>query len=103
VPILVIRGDNVMEVSLEEVNVLASIVVSVLFDKSKEPERFTQLLNALALSELNDIGAKVSTPVPLQSLKALSLISVILEEKDAMSLLQRLNAFAPIDVRFWVL
>jgi len=66
VPILVIRGDNVMEVSLEEVNVLASIVVSVLFDKSKEPERFTQLLNALPASVLNDIGAKVSIPEPLQ-------------------------------------
>ena len=81
----------------------AGIAVIELLEKSMLPERFTQPPNAPFASVLNDIGAKVSTPVPLQFWKALAPILVILEEKDAMSLLQRLNAFAPIDVRFWVL
>jgi len=102
---VVMEGGIVKEDSrLEPVNVPLKIVVSVLLrDKSKEPERFAQPLYALSPRPLNDIGAKVSTPVPEQSLKALSPILVILEGKDATSLLQRLNAFAPIDVRFWVL
>ena len=75
----------------------------LLRDKSKEPERFAQALNAVAPSVVNDIGAKVSTPVPLQVAKALTSIDVRLEEKDATSLRQKENAFSPIDVRFWVL
>ena len=101
---VVMEGDNVKETRLEPVNVSAAIVVSVLLrDKSKEPDRFVQPLNALRPSPLNDIGAKVSTPVPEQSLKAPLPIDVILEEKDATSLRQRLNEDVPIDVRFWVL
>jgi hypothetical protein len=101
---VVMEGDNVMEDSLELVNVPFKIVVSVLLrDKSKEPERFVQILNALVPSELNDIGAKVSNPEPLQSWKALSPILVILEEKDATRLRDLANALGPIDVRFWVL
>ena len=100
----VMEGGIVKEDSLEPVNVPGAIVDSVLLrDKSKEPERFVQPLHALVPSELNDIGAKVSTPVPLQSWKALSPILVILEEKDAVSLLHLANALWPIDVRFWVL
>jgi hypothetical protein len=103
VPIFVMRGDNVMEVRLEDLNVLSAIAVIELLDKSILPERFIQVLNAEEPKVFNDIGAKVSTPVPEQFWKALSPILVILEEKDATSLWQRLNAFAPIDVRFWVL
>jgi len=100
----VMEGGIVMEDSLELVNVPGAIVNSVLLrDKSKEPERFVQILNALVPSELNDIGAKVSNPEPLQSWKALSPILVILEEKDATRLRDLANALGPIDVRFWVL
>jgi hypothetical protein len=102
---VVMEGDIVMEDSrLEPVNVPGAIVVSVLLrDKSKEPDRFVQPLNALVPRERNDIGANVRIPVPLQFWKAFILISVILEEKEATRRLQRLNAFGPIDVRFWVL
>ena len=74
-----------------------------LLEKSITPERFPQLANASGPSAVNDIGAKVSTPVPLQVAKALTSIDVRLEEKDATSLRQKENAFSPIDVRFWVL
>jgi hypothetical protein len=87
-PIFVMRGDNVMEDSLEALNVLFETAVIELLDKSMLPERFTQVLNALAPSVLNDIGANVSTPVPLQFWKTLSPIDVILEGKDATSLWQ---------------
>ena len=101
---VVMEGDIVKEDSLDPLNVPGRIVVSVLLrDKSKEPERFVQELNARVPSVLNDIGAKVSTPVPLQFWKARASITVIPEEKDATSLLQFTNASKPIDVRFWVL
>ena len=91
------EGDNVMEDSLEPVNVSFGICVSVLLrDKSKEPDKFTQVVNALAPRERNDIGAKVSTPEPLQFWKAEALISVILEGKDATTLWQFRNAESPI-------
>ena len=94
---VVMEGDNVMEDSLEPVNVSAAIAVSVLLrDKSKEPERFAQPLNALVPREPNDIGAKVSNPEPEQSLNAEALISVILEGKDATTLWQPWNAESPI-------
>ena len=62
------------------------IVVIELLEKSMLPERFTQPFHALAPSERNDIGEKVSTPVPEQFRKAFALISVILEGKDDTSL-----------------
>ena len=84
---VVMEGDNVKETRLEPVNVSAAIVASMLLrDKSKEPERFAQPLNALIPRERNDIGAKVSTPVPEQFRKAFALISVILGGKDDTSL-----------------
>ena len=61
---VVMEGDNVKENSLALVNVSFIIVVSVLLrDKSKEPERFAQPLNARLPRVRNDIGAKVSNPV----------------------------------------
>ena len=74
-----------------------------LLEKSITPERFPQLANASGPSAVNDIGAKVSTPVPLQEPKLFKPIDLRLEEKDATSLWQLLNANVPIDVRFWVL
>jgi hypothetical protein len=62
VPILVIRGDNVMEDSLEEVNVLSRIPESVLFDKSKEPE-ILQLLNADVPKNCKFSGGNTNPPL----------------------------------------
>ena len=101
---VVMEGGIVMEDSLEPVNVPGRIVVSVLLrDKSKEPE-ILQLLNAFAPRESKRKGENTN-PVPRvpQFWKAFILISVILEEKEATRRLQPLNAFGPIDVRFWVL
>jgi len=99
-----IEGDIVKEDRLEPVNVPPAIVDSVLLrNKSKEPERFTQPFNALSPSVLNDIGAKVSTPVPLQFWNAFAPILVILEEKEAFRRMQPFNAYIPIDVKFCVL
>ncbi len=81
---VVMEGDIVKEDSLEPVNVPSAIVVSVLLrDKSKEPTRFTQPLNAREPRERNDIGAKVSNPAPLQFWKADVSISLIVDGKDA--------------------
>ena len=94
---VVMEGDNVKEDSLEPVNVPFTIVVSMLLrDKSKEPERFVQPLNALIPRERNDIGANVSNPEPLHSLKAEVPISVIVDGKDATTLWQPWNAESPI-------
>ena len=97
---VVMEGDNVMEDSLEPLNVLFTIVVSVLLrDKSKEPTRFTQALNAWEPRERNDIGANVSTPEPLHCLKASTPISLIVDGKDATRLLHFRNALPQMVVK----
>ena len=71
---------------------LEGIVWIELLDKSMPPERFTQALNVSPNSTDNDIGAKVSTPVPLQDWKGETPSDVRLEGKDATSLWQFWNA-----------
>ena len=96
---VVMEGDNVMEDSLDPVNVSAAIVASMLLrDKSKEPERFTHLRNASAPSVVNDIGAKVSTPVPEQSLNAEAPIDIMVDGNVPDSLGQVSNVLTPIVV-----
>ena len=76
-------------------------IVKVLLEKSMMPERFAQRLNALNPnpSVLNDIGAKISTPVPEQLWKAPGPKVVNLEEeKDATSLWQLSNPNVPMSV-----
>ena len=80
---------------LQFTKVLPRNDVKVLLEKSMVPERFTQFRNALnpIPPTTNDIGAKVSNPVPLQFWKAPGPKDVNLEEeKDATSLWQPSNA-----------
>ena len=72
-------------------------------DKSKEPDKFTQVLNALVPRERNDIGANVSNPEPLQFWKADVSISVIVDGKDATRVWQPWNALSRMVVNGIVL
>ncbi len=97
--IIVIAEENITDCSLEQaLKHPGGIDVIELLEKSNVPDKFAQSLNGTPPSVLNDIGANNSNPVPLQFWKAPAPIDVILEEKDATSLWQRLNAFAPMVV-----
>jgi len=98
--IVIIAEENITDCSLEhDPKHPGGIDVIELLEKSMLPERFTQPPNATIPSVLSDIGANNSNPEGLlHPAKAELPIDVSLEEKDATSLWQFSNAFAPMVV-----